>query len=44
MATNFLRFYRAGSVNGMAFAVGVSSVACGSGAGRMLTGSGLFLG
>ena len=43
-ATNFLRFCRAGSVNGMAFAVGVSGVACGAGVGRMWTGSGLFLG
>ena len=34
MATNFLRFYRAGSVNGMVFTVGV---ACGLGVGRMLT-------
>ena len=41
---NFLRFCRVGSVNGMVFAVGVSGVACGSGVGRMLTGSGLFLG
>ena len=44
MATNFLRFYRAGSINGMAFAGGVSGVACGAGVGRMLTGSRLFLG
>ena len=43
-ATNFLRFYRAGNVNGMAFVVGVSGVACGAGVGRMWTGSGLFLG
>ena len=42
MATNFLRFCRAGSVNVMAFAVGVSGVACGAGVGRMWTGSGLF--
>ena len=28
----------------MAFARGVSGVACGAGVGRMLTGSGLFLG
>ena len=28
----------------MTFAVGVSGVACGSNVGRMLTGSGLFLG
>ena len=44
VATNFLRFCRAGSVNGMAFAGGVSGVACGAGVGRMLTSSGLFLG
>ena len=44
VATNFLRFCRAGSVNGMAFAGGVSGVACGAGVGRMLSGSGLFLG
>ena len=44
MATNFLRFCRAGSVNGMAFAVGVSGVACSAGVGMMWTGSGLFLG
>ena len=41
---NFLRFCRASSVNGMAFAVGVSSVACGAGICRMWTGSGLFFG
>ena len=28
----------------MVFAVGVSGVACGSGVGRMFTGSGFFLG
>ena len=42
MATNFLRFCRADSVNGMAFAGGVSGVACGAGVGRMLTGCGFF--
>ena len=42
--TNFLRFCKVGSVKGMAFVVGVSSVACGAGVGRMWTGSGLFLG
>ena len=42
VATNFLRFCRADSVNGMAFAGGVSGVACGAGVGRMLTGSGFF--
>ena len=42
--TNFLRFCRACSVNRMAFAVGISGVACGAGVGRMWTGSGLFLG
>ena len=35
---------KASSVNGMAFAVGVSGVACGADVGRMWTGSGLFLG
>ena len=44
VATNFLRFCRASSVNGMAFAVGVSGVACDASIGKMLTGSGLFLG
>ena len=44
MATSFLRFCKAGSVNGMAFAGGVSGVACDAGVGRMLTSSGLFLG
>ena len=44
MATNFFMFRREGSVNGMAFAAGVSGVACGAGVDRMLTGSGLFLG
>ena len=43
MATNFLRFCRAGSVNGMAFAIGVSGVACGAGVGRMLIGSGTWI-
>ena len=41
MATTFLRFCRAGS-DGMAFAVGASGVNCV--VGRILTGSGLFLG
>ena len=44
MATNFLRFCRAGNVNGMAFAVDVSGVACGAGVGKIWTGSWLFLG
>ena len=38
MATNFLRFCRAGSVNGMAFAGGVSGVGCA--VGRIYTGFG----
>ena len=44
VATNFLRFCRARSVNRMAFAVGVSDVSCDAGVGKMLTGSRLFLG
>ena len=44
MATSFLRFCRADNVDRMAFAIGVSSVECAAGVGRMLTGSGLFLG
>ena len=44
MATNVLKFCRAGIENWVAFVVGVSGVACGSNVGRMLTGSGLFLG
>ena len=44
VAPYFLRFCRAGSVNRIAFAGGVSGVACGASVGRMLTGSGLFLG
>ena len=40
MATSFLRFCRAGSVDGMTFAVGVSGVECTAGEGRMCTGSG----
>ena len=40
MATSFLRFCRAGIVDGMAFAVGVSGVECTVGEGRMCTGSG----
>ena len=43
VATSFLRFCRAGS-DGVAFMVGALGVACGVGVGRMLTGSGLFLG
>ena len=43
VATSFLRFCRAGS-DGVAFMVGALGVACGAGVGRMLTGSGLFLG
>ena len=40
MAANFLRFCRACSVDGMAFAVGVSGVECAVGESRMCTGSG----
>ena len=40
MAISFLRFCKAGSVDGMAFAVGVSRVECAVGEGRMCTGSG----
>ena len=40
MAANFLRFCRAGSVDWMAFVVGVSSVECVVGEGRICTGSG----
>ena len=40
MATSFLRFCKAGSVDGMAFAVGVSGVECAASEGRMCTGSG----
>ena len=43
MATNFLRFCRAGC-DGVAFIVGALGVACGASVGRMLTGSGLLLG
>ena len=39
MATSFLRFCRAGSVDGMAFAVGVSGVECAASEGRIYTGS-----
>ena len=39
MATSFLRFCKAGSVDGMAFAVGVSGVECAASEGRMCTGS-----
>ena len=39
-ATNFLRFCRVGSVDGMVFAVGVSSVECATGEGRIYSGSG----
>ena len=38
LATNFLRFCRAGSVNGMTFAEGVSGVCCA--VGRIYTGFG----
>ena len=51
MATNFLRFCRADSVNGMAFAGGVSGVDCavgriytGFGSRKGTSGSGLLLG
>ena len=40
MTTSFLRFCRAGSVDGMTFAVGVSGVECAAGEGKMCTGSG----
>ena len=40
MVANFLRFCRAGSVDWMAFVVGVSGVECVVGEGRICTGSG----
>ena len=40
MATSFLRFCRAGNVDGMAFAVGVFVVECAVGEGRIYTGEG----
>ena len=44
MATSFLRFYKAGNVDGMAFAVGASGVNCAAGVncatGRVYIGSG----
>ena len=40
MADNFLRFCRANSVDGMAFAVGVSGVECAASEGRICTRSG----
>ena len=40
MATSFLRFCRAGNVDGMAFVVGVSGVECAAGEGRIYTGEG----
>ena len=40
MATNFLRFYRACNVNGMAFAVGVLGVECATVEGKICTRSG----
>ena len=40
MAANFLRFCKAGSVDWMVFAVGVSGVECVVGEGRICTGSG----
>ena len=40
MATSFLRFCRAGNVDGMAFAVSVSGVECAAGEGRIYTGEG----
>ena len=39
MAANFLRFYRAGSVDVMTFVIGVSGVECDAGEGRMCTRS-----
>ena len=40
MAANFLRCCKAGSVDLMAFVVGVSGVECAVGEGRICTGSG----
>ena len=39
MATSFLRFRRESSVDGMAFAVGVSGVECAAGEGKIYTRS-----
>ena len=39
MATSFLTFCRAGNVDGMAFAIGVSGVECAAGEGGIYTGS-----
>ena len=39
MTTSFFRFYRAGSVDGMAFAVGVSGIECATSEGRIYIGS-----
>ena len=39
MATTFLRFCRAGSVDGMTFVVGVSGVECVAGEDKIYTGS-----
>ena len=39
MATNFLRFCRAGSVNGVAFMVGASGFECSVGVGKIYTES-----
>ena len=44
MATNFLRFCKADSVNWVAFVVGVLGVDCAAGEGSMCTSRGLFLG
>ena len=39
MATSFLRFYRAGSEDGVAFVVGVSGFECASSVGKIYTES-----
>ena len=44
MATNVLKFCRAGIANWVAFVVGVLGVDCAAGEGSMCTGRGLFLG
>ena len=44
MATNVLKFCRAGIANWVAFVVSVLGVDCAAGEGSMCTGRGLFLG
>ena len=44
MATNVLKFCKAGIENWVAFVVGVLGVDCATGEGSMCTGRGLFLG